>query len=453
MHRDTRTRLVAVALAVVLLAVACGDRRKDSSSDNSAGGDTGKAGTSGLIDTSNCPPNGTEGISGDTIKFGSSYPQSGLYAPFSNVATGWKSYWNYINAEKGGVQIAGKKYKVTFSDKDDQYTPAKTISNVQSLVNDDKVFGLFSVIGTANNIGIRDFLGQQCIPDLFAGTGSPAWGNAKFPWIIGSTLPPYSAEVRAFVDYLKTNKPEARVAVLSATDDFGQAYEQTFKQLIKGTKITIAQEETYNPEDNKVDSQVTSLAATRADALLAGATLLACPATLKAVKASGWNPIVYVSGTCAAKTLIGIAGKDADGLVSSTNVKDPENPKFNNDPAMQLYRAKVKQYTPVPGVDIDSGIVAYGWTQGALLEATLKNAKAATRPAVMESALTLKDVKGIGLLLDGVSLNSGKGDKFIGEQFQVAQYNAAQGYFNDIGGRVDYDGKTESFTPKKIITG
>ena len=44
---------------------------------------------------------------------------------------------------------------------------------------------------------------------------------------------------------------------------------------------------------------------------------------------------------------------------------DPFNPQFANDAAMKLYREKVKQYEP--DADIDNGIVAYGWTQGALL--------------------------------------------------------------------------------------
>lgn len=453
MHPSRRTRFFALLLAFVLVltAASCGDRK---SSNNAKGGSTGGASSDsggGSLDTSNCPDNGSTGVSGDTITIGSSYPQSGLYAPFADVATGFKAYFDYVNREKGGVTIAGKKYKVKVLDKDDQYDAAKTNTNVQSLVNDSKVFGVFSVIGTANNIAIRDFLNQQCVPDLYAGTGSPAWGNKKYPWLIGSTLAPYSDEVKGFVEYLKTNKPQAKVAILSATDDFGKAYEKTFKSLIKGTKITVVKEETYNPEDNKVDSQITSLASTKADALLLGATLLACPASLKAAKASGWNPITYVSGTCAAKVLIGIAGKDADGLISSTNIKDPQNPKFDSDPAMKLFTTEVKKYDSK--ADVKSGIVGYGWTQGALLVETMSKAKAPTRAAVMESALNLKDVKGVGLLLDGVSLNSGKNDKFIGEDFQVVQYDANKGYFNDVGPLNKYNGKTASFTPNDVLNG
>lgn len=454
MHRTRTIRAAALLLALVLVVAACGDKRDKSSSGTTApGGSTSPA--AGVLDLSKCNPSGQDstGVSGGTITFGSSYPQSGLYAPFADVATGAQAYLTYLNETKGGVTIAGKKYQVKFNDADDQYTAAKTLTNVQKFVNDDKVFGVFNVIGTSNNIAIRDFLGQRCIPNLFAGTGSPAWGNPKYPWLIGSTLSPYSDEVKAFVDYLKTNKPNAKVAILYATDDFGQAYEKTFKQLIKGTNITIAKEATYNPEDNKVDSQVTSLAATKADAFLMGATLLACPAALKQVQATGWNTIVYGSATCAAKTLIGIAGAAADGLLSTTNIKDPSNPKYDADPAMKLYKASVPKYSGNSKIDVTNGIVAYGWTQGALLAYTLGQAKAATRSAVMESALSLKDVKGIGLLLDSASLSSGADDKFLGESFQVAQYDAAKGYFNDIGPVTNFEGQTKGFTPVDVING
>ncbi|MBV9951387.1 MAG: ABC transporter substrate-binding protein, partial [Acidimicrobiia bacterium] len=279
-------------------------------------------------------------------------------------------------------------------------------------------------------------------------------GNPKYPWLIGSTLSPYSAEVKAFVDYLKQNKPNATVAILSATDDFGQAYEKTFKSLIKGTKIKVVKEQTYNPEDNKVDSQVTSLAASKADAFLMGATLLACPAALKQVQATGWKTIVYGSATCAAKTLIGLAGPAADGLISSTNIKDPSNPRYKSDPAMQLYMTNIEKYWPGNKANLDktNGIVAYGWTQGALLAATLEKAKAATRAAVMTSARNI-DIGDVGLLFEGAEVHSGKDDPFLGEQFQLVKYGAAQGYFDNVGSLLDFDGKTASFTPQDVING
>ena len=44
------------------------------------------------------------------------------------------------------------------------------------------------------------------VPNLFAATGSPAWGNPEYPWTTGSTLAPYTLEGYAFADYLTKEK-------------------------------------------------------------------------------------------------------------------------------------------------------------------------------------------------------------------------------------------------------
>jgi branched-chain amino acid transport system substrate-binding protein len=196
---------------------------------------------------------------------------------------------------------------------------------------------------------------------------------------------------------------------------------------------------------------VTSLSATKADAFFDGATLLACPDALKKAQAANWKAITWVSGTCISKTLMGIAGDAANGIISMTNVKDPFNPKFANDADMKLYRETVKKYQPT--AEIDNGIVAYGWTQGAILVKVLEAAKKATRLAVMDSVRHMKGVTG-GLLLPGDSLTtSPPNDLFMGERVQTVKYDATKKYFSDIGAPLDYEGQTEKLTPKTLIQG
>ena len=192
----------------------------------------------------------------------------------------------------GGVDIGGKKYKIEVKDKDDEYNASKTVQNINDLVGVDGTgaFAVFNVVGTANNIAIREKLGALCVPQVFAATGRPAWGNPKYPWPIGSTLAPYSLEGQAFAEYLKDNKPDATVAMLVQSDEFGQDYEQGFKKAIEGTDIKVVKVEKYAPGSSDVNSQVTSLAATKADAFFDGATLLACPNALQQQKAANWKP-------------------------------------------------------------------------------------------------------------------------------------------------------------------
>jgi branched-chain amino acid transport system substrate-binding protein len=447
-HRSIRgRRLVAIVGLLALAAAACGGGGRSTSSNTTTGGGGGKQ---AIVDSAGCPGSPTAGVSGSTITFGTSLPESGLYSAFSEILKGEQAYLDYLNQELGGVEVAGKKYQVNLVAKDDAYDAQRTVENVTSLVNDDGVFGLFNVVGTKNNLAIRDFVNQRCVPNLFAATGSPAWGNPKYPWLIGSELVPYPLEAKAFFDYLQKTNPDAKVAILRASDDFGRAYSETFRSLIKGSKITVVKEETYNPEQSDTKSQVTSLAASNADSLILGATLLACPDALKNVQASGWKPVTYMSGTCTSKTLMALAGDAADGVLSVADIMEPGLPKWQGNSAMKLYMEKIAKYAP--DADAENGIVAYGWTTGALLAETLQRSKSLTRQGVMEAARTL-DVSGVGLLMPGVTLQVDATDRFLGEMFTLAQYSSTLGHFELVGNILDFNGETAKITPKDLITG
>lgn len=234
------------------------------------------------------------------------------------------------------------------------------------------------------------------------------------------------------------------------SDDFGRAYSETFKSLIKGSKITIAKEETYNPEQSDTKSQVTSLASTNADVLLLAATLLACPDALQNVKASGWKPITYMSGTCTSKTLMALAGDAADGVISVTGIMEPGLEAWADEPAMKTYLEKVAKY--VPDADAENGIVAYGWTTAALFAETLQRSPSLTRQAVMETARTL-EASDVALLMPGVKLSVDAKDWFLGEMFTLAQYRTALGHFELLGSVLDFSGQTAKITPPDLIDG
>ena len=137
---------------------------------------------------------------------------------------------------------------------------------------------------------------------------------------------PYPLEMQVFVDYLKKNKPNAKIALLYANDDFGQSYKDTLEQLVKGTTLSIVKEASYNAEGSEVKAQVTDLAASKADTFVLGGTLLACPNALSAAHDAGWKPLIYMSGTCVSKLLFTLGGDGADGVLSVTPLLDPADP-------------------------------------------------------------------------------------------------------------------------------
>ncbi len=452
--RKRPLRVVALGAAFALLVAACGSGRSNSGGTTnttaaSGGGGTGVTPTSAVIDTSQCDSSTlTQGISGNTIKIGTSLPQSGTYSAFSGILQGESAYFSYVNA-LGGVTVAGKKYQIKLVSKDDAYDAARTSTNVNSLINSDKVFALFNNVGTKNNLGIRETVNSDCVPNLLIASGAVQWGNPKYPWMLGSELVPYPLEMQVFVDYLKKNKPNAKIALLYANDDFGQSYQESLQQLVKGTSLTIVKQQSYNSEGSDVKAQVTDLAASKADTFVIGATLLACPAAMNAAHDAGWKPLTYMSGTCVSKLLFAAGGDGADGVLTVTPLLDPADPTNASNPAVALYKAQVAKYQPK--ADSSDGIVAYGWSTAATLQKILEASPKLDRVSVMETARTLTGITGAGLQLPGSTWSTSKADWFLGEDFQLVKYNKAAGHTEAIGTITNLDGKTAALSPAALL--
>lgn len=451
MHRSRIARSLMLVAALALVASACSGRSDDSSSSSSSGGgDGGGEASSGVVDTADCPDTGTAGVSDDNvITLASSFPQSGLTAAFAQISKGYKAYFDKVNDE-GGIEINGESYTVEIVDKDDEYDAAQTVQNINEELGPDytDAFAVFNVVGTANNVAIRDVLGDNCVPNVFAATGSPVWGNPDYPWTIGSTLAPYTIEANAFVELLKEEKPDAKIAMLVQDDDFGQAYQEGVEMAIEGTDITIEQVETYPAGSSEVAAQMTSLNASDADVFFDGATLLACPTALQEAQDAGYE-YTFVSGTCISKTLMGIAGEAGEGAYAVTNIKDVISPEFADDPAMVEYKDVLAEYGEAD-VDPENGLVAYGYTQADILKQILEGLPELTRGNLMNAMYELDGMTS-GLMIDGSTVTTNADDRYLAENVQLVQYDAAGGYFNYLGDVLDYEGQTAELTPPDLI--
>lgn len=445
--------MLALLLVLGLVAAACGrDEESGSGSDDTSsdggdstdgtGGDGGDGDAAGPATTDNCDGYDAEaGVSDDAILLGSSFPQSGIYAAFAKIAVGWQAQFDTIN-DAGG--IAGRSIEVESID--DEYLPANTTRNYAELIEGEGAFGMYSVVGTANNLAIQPEQNAACVPNLFTATGAPQMSNpGEYPWTIG-IIPTYPTEMAAWVEYLKENQPDATVAFLYQNDDFGKGYYEAFQQLIEGTEITLVDEATYEAASPDVASQINNLAGSGADALVMATTALACPNALGSIAGvSDWDPLTYISATCTSSTLVGLApAGSADGVISAFYLKDPADPQWDDDPAMVEFQEKGAA-AGVSEEDLGNGIVGFGWTSGAILAHVLENAPELTREAVMNTAYHLDGVEA-GLLLPGITATTnGDEDPFPIESMQIGVYN---GDFWELEDKLyDFEGQSGGFTP------
>jgi branched-chain amino acid transport system substrate-binding protein len=418
-------RLMALLLALGLVAAACGGRDDDSSDGGSdSGGDSSEEATTDLASADGCTDyNGTQGADGDTIKIGNSLPQSGTFAVFDKVRLGMQAYFEFTNAGEG---VKGKQLELLSLD--DAYLPERTRANVENLTQTEGVFALLGMVGTENNLQAQQYFAENglCVPNLAVATGYPGFGDpAADPWIING-LPNYALESIAFADYLKENKPGAKVAILSQNDSFGASYVEGFKKAIEGTDITVAAEETFDPKvETNPQGQVTTLAGSGADAWLLGVTSIPCPNALKSAKDAGWQPLTYVTLTCSSKVLMTLAGDAAEGTVSTRATYDPSDPASAQEPGVVEFKTEGAKYG-LSAEDLDDLNVAAGWNFAAYLVQLFEAAPELERASVMNTAWFQKDVE-FGLNVEGITWTTdGEEDPFGYEQLQFVKRTGGQ---------------------------
>lgn len=432
----------AMLLSVAVTAGACSSA--DNNASNSDNSDKTTAGSGAFInpDTDCTDYKGTEGVQGDTIKLGTIRPETGNYAIYDNVTKGMAAYFDAAN-KSGGIEAGdGKKYKVELIKKNDEYDPSKTPALAKQLVEQEKVFALVGNIGTETNLSIRDYMNDNCVPNVSLATGSTKWGDANdYPWYIAA-LPSYATEAHAWVEYLKAQAPSAKVALLYQDDDFGQAYKKTIEKEIKGTDIKIVDSESFNPlAGTSPESQVVALSQSGADTFIVGLGGTPCPTSLSKMPDT-WKPTTIISVVCGSKLALSLAGGRDQGVLMAQATLDPADPADASNPKM----VEFKKEAAIGGLDeaaIEGGITSPGWGFAALFAEGFKEAKKVDRAELMNALFSLKDAN-FGLLRDEITVNTdGAKDPWVIEGFRIAQREGL-GWVEKTP-VTNYEGKSNSF--------
>nr|WP_257910891.1 ABC transporter substrate-binding protein [Janibacter limosus] len=239
MSRNHLRAALAASTAAVVLA-GCGAGGRDASSGGDSEGDT-----TGVTDT--------------TISVGTHQPLTGVAAPgYSEINTGMKAYFDYVN-EAGGIH--GRKLELTV--KDDGYNPTNTSKVVDELVLKDNVFAILGGLGTPTHTAVVDFLNKEEVPDLFVSSGAQLWGNdpEARPWTFG-WQPDYEIEGKIMGQWIKENKPNAKVGLFLQGDELGGDGEKGLRRYVDDQ---IVERVEYASGNTDIGPQISKLKASGAD--------------------------------------------------------------------------------------------------------------------------------------------------------------------------------------------
>ena len=418
MRTYTRKRsLFAIVLALALFIAACGDARNGEGEGDTGGASPG-GGDTGTEQAADCGEPST-GISDESIKLGGSYPLSGPASAYGAIPSGVQAFFDYANAELGGAPGVFEGREFDYIVRDDGYSPPNAVENVRELIEQEQVFALMQTLGTPPTTATWEITNQQEVPQVFVATGATKFGleGDNYPWTIG-WQPNYVSESRIYAQYLQDNHPGATIAVLYQNDDYGLDYLDGFKAAIEGTDLEIVAEESYETTDATVESQMTNLAQSGADAFFNITTPSFAAKAMGFDAQSDWNPVHLRNSVSTSLTTVGAVGfEPLQGMVTALYLKDPQDPQWEGDEDMQRYLEAVPQYAS--DADPNNGYVVYGWAVGHAFYKLLEQTECPTREALMDATMQLSDVE-FDLGLPGVTMNTSQDDRFPLEAMQVA---------------------------------
>jgi ABC-type branched-subunit amino acid transport system substrate-binding protein len=264
-------------------------------------------------------------------------------------------------------------------------------------------------MGTAPSSAIAKYLNSNKVPQLFLISSASKWNDpANMPWSMALPWAPnYTSEAAIDVAYARAKNPNARFAVLYQNDDAGKEYLRGVKEALGAdADKAIAMASSFEVADPTVDSQVLTLANTKADVfMIYSVTPRACAQAIRKAHEVGWQATRFLASGCANKATVMVpAGLDAGKGVLSLGSLKPfvEAPK--DDPAMTAYIDFMKKR--LPNADVNNVAGLYGYTVAEALVVLLKQCKDnLTRENIMAQAANLKNVP-LSLLMPGITLNT-----------------------------------------------
>jgi ABC-type branched-subunit amino acid transport system substrate-binding protein len=362
------------------------------------------------------------------IKIGNTTPYSGPASAYGAIGKTEAAYFKMIN-DKGGIN--GRK--INLISYDDAYSPPKTVEQTRKLVESDEVLFIFNGLGTATQTAVQKYMNGKKVPQLFVASGASKWNDPKqFAWTMG-WQPNYRVEGRIFAKHILKTRPDAKVAVFYANDDFGKDYIGGLRDIFgdRWPKI-VAAEESYENSEPSIASHIVKLKDSGADVLINISTPKFAAQAIKKAAEIGWKPMhVLANVSISIGTVMKPAGLEAsEGALSVGYLKDASDPQWANDEDMKTFMAFADKY--MPGANLSDTSLVYGFAVSQTMEQVLRQCgDDLTRENVMKQAASLNDFAP-KMLMPGIKVNTSATDFAPIEQLRMMQFkNGRWVFFGD----------------------
>ena len=265
-------------------------------------------------------------------------------------------------------------------------------------------------------------MNQKKVPQLFLATGATKWADPEhFPWTMG-WQPNYQTEGACYAQYLLTNIPNGKIAMLYQNDDYG-------KDFVKGLMDGLG----AKANDDRRRAVLRNV---RSDGRFADRQLARLRAPTSSSTSRRRNSPRRRSRR--SRTRLEAAAHPEQRLNSVGAVLKPAGSRQREGHPLDAYlqgpdrpavekRSRLQGLADVHGQVLsrrrqDQRFTVYGYTVAQTLVQVLKQCgDDLTRANVMKQAANLHDLK-LGLLLPGITINTGPNDFAPIKQLQMVRF-------------------------------
>lgn len=325
------------------------------------------------------------GVTGTEIRVGSSLALGG-HASYLGTQTlhGALAYLQHAN-DNGGVN--GRKIRVVTYD--DQYDPPRCVANTQRLIVEDRVFALFSYVGTPTTLKIVPLVEEARIPLVGMFTGASALREPLSRYLI-NVRASYYQETAAAVNYLVEKLGVRRIAVFYQYDAYGfDGLRGTELGLRKHGLVPVAKG-TYIRGTLNIAEGLERIMAASAEAVVMIGTYDPCAEFIKKARAWGSSALFYAVSFVGADELKRKLGPDGEGLLVTQVVPLPEHPENSKRLwGVEEYARLLKKYFPE---DTPNFVGLEGYLNARVLcEGLRRCGKNVNREAFIDAVETISD--------------------------------------------------------------
>lgn len=277
----------------------------------------------------------------NTILLGMSGPFSGgLNSVGNQFLMGANLYLANLN-EQGGVYDR----KIRIIAKDDRYEPRIAIENVKELIEEDKIFALFGVIGTPVAEAVFPIAQEKRIPFVGAYTGAEFLRNPPNPLVLNARAGDMD-EVEKLINYYVNELNLKKIALFYQNDAYGRAGLKGVKSSLERRNLALACEGSYKRNTLSVGNALYEIEQCYPEVILMiGSTMPVGEFIKRARKSEKIDRNVHFGlfSFVEPRQLIDMLAEDGKGITFAQVVPSPWTADVDE---VEHYRQLMKKYHP-----------------------------------------------------------------------------------------------------------